>query len=124
MCSPPSTTHSPSCGCRAQEKKLTFRAQVDETIPATLYGDDVNISHIIMNLGSNAIKYTREGTITLTVTWEPQGEDGSLVIHMEDTGVGIRQEDLPYIFQSYGRLDRKANRHIEGTGLGLPSASS
>lgn len=105
---------------RAQEKKLTFRAQVDETIPATLYGDDVNISHIIMNLGSNAIKYTREGTITLTVTWEPQGEDGSLVIHMEDTGVGIRQEDLPYIFQSYGRLDRKANRHIEGTGLGLP----
>ena len=105
---------------RAQEKKLTFRAQVDETIPVTLYGDDVNISHIIMNLGSNAIKYTREGTITLTVTWEPQGEDGSLVIHMEDTGVGIRQEDLPYIFQSYGRLDRKANRHIEGTGLGLP----
>ena len=93
---------------------------MDETIPATLYGDDVNISHIIMNLGSNAIKYTREGTITLTVTWEPQGEDGSLVIHMEDTGVGIRQEDLPYIFQSYGRLDRKANRHIEGTGLGLP----
>ena len=80
----------------------------------------MNISHIIMNLGSNAIKYTREGTITLTVTWEPQGEDGSLVIHMEDTGVGIRQEDLPYIFQSYGRLDRKANRHIEGTGLGLP----
>ncbi len=105
---------------RAQEKKLAFHAQIDETIPATLYGDDVNISHILMNLGSNAVKYTQEGSITLTVTWEPQGEDGILVIHMEDTGMGIRREDLPYIFQSYGRLDRKANRHIEGTGLGLP----
>lgn len=105
---------------RAQEKKLTFHAQVDETIPTTLCGDDVNISHIIMNLGSNAIKYTRTGSITFTVTWEPQEKDGILVIHMEDTGVGIRKEDLPYIFQSYGRLDRKANRHIEGTGLGLP----
>lgn len=104
---------------RAQEKKLDFQARVDETIPATLYGDDVNISHIIMNLGSNAVKYTPQGKITLTVTWEPQGEDGSLVIYMEDTGVGIRREELPYIFQSYGRLDRKANRHIEGTGLGL-----
>lgn len=105
---------------RAQEKKLEFQAQVDETIPTTLYGDDVNISHIIMNLGSNAVKYTQEGTITMTVTWEPQPEDGILVIHMEDTGIGIRKEDLPYIFQSYGRLDSKENRHIEGTGLGLP----
>ncbi|MCI6990492.1 MAG: response regulator [Clostridiales bacterium] len=105
---------------RAKEKKLTFHAQIDETIPSTLYGDDVNISHIIMNLGSNAVKYTQEGSITLTVTWEPQEEDGILVIHIEDTGIGIRREDLPYIFQSYGRLDRKANRHIEGTGLGLP----
>ena len=107
---------------RAQEKKLTFRAQVDETIPNTLYGDDINLTHIVMNLGSNAVKYTQTGTITLTVTWEPdpEGEDGALYIRMEDTGIGIRQEDLPYLFQSYGRLDRKANRHIEGTGLGLP----
>ncbi len=104
---------------RAQEKKLSFVAQVDETIPAVLFGDDVNISHIIMNLGSNAVKYTPEGTVTMTVNWEPGEEDGALVIHMEDTGVGIRQEDMPFLFESYGRLDRKANRHIEGTGLGL-----
>lgn len=104
---------------RAQEKKLTFAARVDETIPATLFGDDVNISHIIMNFGSNAVKYTNTGSVTLVVTWEPEGEDGTLVIHMEDTGVGIRKEDMPYIFRSYGRLDRGANRHIEGTGLGL-----
>ena len=104
---------------RAQEKKLTFAARVDENIPAALFGDDVNISHIIMNFGSNAVKYTKEGSVTLVVTWEPQGADGVLVIHMEDTGVGIREEDMPYIFRSYGRLDRGANRHIEGTGLGL-----
>lgn len=109
---------------RAKEKKLDFLAQVDETIPATLYGDDVHISHIIMNLGSNAVKYTQQGTITMTVTWEPHGGDGALLIHMEDTGVGIRQEDMPYLFRSYGRLDRKANRHIEGTGLGLSIVQS
>ena len=104
---------------RAQEKKLTFTARVDETIPAALFGDDVNISHIIMNFGSNAVKYTNTGSVTLVVTWEPEGEDGILVIHMMDTGVGIREGDMPYIFRSYGRLDRGANRHIEGTGLGL-----
>lgn len=104
---------------RAQEKKLTFTARVDENIPATLFGDDVNISHIIMNFGSNAVKYTNTGSVTLEVTWEPVGEDGVLVIRMKDTGVGIREEDMPYIFHSYGRLDRGANRHIEGTGLGL-----
>ena len=104
---------------RAQEKKLTFTARVDENIPAALFGDDVNISHIIMNFGSNAVKYTNEGSVTLVVTWEPEETDGTLVIHMEDTGVGIRKEDMPYIFRSYGRLDRGANRHIEGTGLGL-----
>ena len=104
---------------RAKEKKLDFLAEIDETIPAALWGDDVHLSHIIMNLGSNAVKYTQQGQITLSVTWEPQEENGILVLHMRDTGVGIRKEDMPYLFRSYGRLDRKANRHIEGTGLGL-----
>ena len=114
---PPRRHHHPAHAGPGEEAGLP--GPVDENIPATLYGDDVNISHIIMNLGSNAVKYTPQGRITLTVSWEPQGEDGSLLIYMEDTGVGIRREELPYIFQSYGRLDRKANRHIEGTGLGL-----
>jgi|GEM_PF-1031925 len=107
-------------GLRAKEKKLEFRAEIDETIPAVLWGDNVHISHIIMNLGSNAVKYTQQGSVTLSVTWEPEaGARGVLVLHMKDTGVGIRQQDMPYLFRSYGRLDRKANRHIEGTGLGL-----
>ncbi len=107
-------------GLRAREKKLDFRAEIDETIPAVLWGDNVHISHIIMNLGSNAVKHTQEGAVTLSVTWEPEaGARGVLVLHMKDTGVGIRREDMPYLFRSYGRLDRKANRHIEGTGLGL-----
>ena len=107
-------------GLRAREKKLDFRAEIDETIPAVLWGDNVHISHIIMNLGSNAVKYTQEGAVTLSVTWVPEaGARGLLVLHMKDTGVGIRREDMPYLFRSYGRLDRKANRHIEGTGLGL-----
>ena len=112
-------------GLRAREKKLDFRAEIDETIPAVLWGDNVHISHIIMNLGSNAVKYTQEGAVTLSVTWEPEaGARGVLVLHMKDTGVGIRREDMPYLFRSYGRLDRKANRHIEGTGLGLTIVQS
>ena len=105
---------------RAQEKGLAFSAQVEETIPATLFGDDVNICHIIMNLGSNAVKYTQAGAVTLSVGWLPgEGERGKLVIHMKDTGVGIRQKDIPSIFRSYFRLEQGGNRRIEGTGLGL-----
>ena len=105
---------------RAQEKGLQFSAQVEETIPATLLGDDVNLCHIIMNLGSNAVKYTPEGSVTLAVGWLPgEGENGSLTIHMKDTGVGIRQQDIPAIFRSYFRLEQGDNRRIEGTGLGL-----
>ena len=110
---------------RAKEKKLDFRAEIDENIPAGLWGDDVHISHIIMNLGSNAVKYTQEGSVTLSVAWEPRDrENGVLVLHMADTGMGIREEDMAHLFQSYGRLDRKANRHIEGTGLGLTIVQS
>lgn len=109
---------------RAQEKNLEFIVQVEEDIPATLFGDSVNLSHIIMNLGSNAVKYTAVGSVTLAVDWEPDGENGALLIHMEDTGAGIRAEDLPYIFRSYDRLEQGGNRHIEGTGLGLPICQS
>lgn len=84
----------------------------------------MNISHIIMNLGSNAIKYTREGTITLTVTWEPQGEDGSLVIHMEDTGVGIRQEDLPISSKAMAGWTAKPTGTLRAPAWACPSASS
>ena len=110
-------------GMRAREKNLDFQAQVSEIIPAVLYGDNVSLSHIIMNLGSNAVKYTPSGSVTMMVGWEDaprDGEDGYLIIHMEDTGVGIRGEDMPYLFESYGRLEDRVNRHIEGTGLGLP----
>ena len=110
-------------GMRAREKELDFVVEVSEDIPSVLYGDNVSLSHIIMNLGSNAVKYTPSGSVTMTVTWETEerdGEDGCLVIHVEDTGVGVKPADMPYIFESYGRLENGANRHIEGTGLGLP----
>lgn len=110
-------------GMRAREKELDFVVEVSEDIPSVLYGDNVSLSHIIMNLGSNAVKYTPSGSVTLTITWETEErdvEDGCLVIHVEDTGVGIKPLDMPYIFESYGRLENGPNRHIEGTGLGLP----
>ena len=106
---------------RAQEKKLTFRAQVDETIPNTLYGDDINLTHIVMNLGSNAVKYTQTGTITLTVTWEPdpEGEDGALYIRMEDTGIGIPKDSQKKIFERFYKTDLSRGKDKKGTGLGL-----
>lgn len=103
-------------GMRAGEKGLDFFAQVEETIPATLFGDGGNLCHIIMNLGGNAVKYTQSGSVTLTVGWAPEG---CLEIHVKDTGVGIRQEDIPSIFRSYFRLEQGNSRPVEGTGLGL-----
>ena len=105
---------------RAQEKGLSIRFSLDETLPRTLYGDDVRIKQIVTNLLTNAVKYTPQGGIEMNVAYERKGgEEISLVISVKDTGMGIRKEDMGKLFENFQRLDEEKNRNIEGTGLGM-----
>ncbi|MCM1251573.1 MAG: response regulator [Clostridium sp.] len=105
---------------RAQEKGLSLTVLVNETLPGTLYGDDVRIKQIVTNLLTNAVKYTPQGGIEMNVTYENAGEGYlSLIISVKDTGMGIKKEDMGKLFESFQRLDEEKNRNIEGTGLGM-----
>lgn len=104
----------------ATEKGLEFRIELSPDLPRELFGDEDRIKQILINLLNNAIKYTAEGSVTLEVTGRP-GDDTSAVIRfvISDTGIGIKKENIPYIFTAFRRVDEDKNRHIEGTGLGL-----
>ena len=105
---------------KAEDKDLWFYINIDENIPSELWGDSKRIHQVIINLLNNAVKYTKEGGVTLSVTGEPlDGDQIMLKIQVTDTGIGIREEDLPKLFRNFERLDLIENRHVEGTGLGL-----
>lgn len=104
----------------ANKKGLDFTMDMDENIPAVLYGDAVRIRGILVNILSNAVKYTRNGSISLTGQLN-KIEHGKAYIEfsVEDTGIGIREEDQGKLFESFLQVDKKVNSGIEGTGLGL-----
>ncbi len=105
---------------RAKRKDLAFSIVNDPNIPAFLYGDEVRIRQIIMNLLTNAVKYTKDGSVTLKFDFENTDEDNiNLIISVKDTGIGISEDNQKYLFDSFKRIDEKTNRNIEGTGLGL-----
>lgn len=105
---------------RANEKELKFNVIVDPDVPSVLYGDEVRIKQVVLNLLNNAIKYTASGTVELRVESEAKGDDHvELTVTVSDTGMGIKKEALPYLFDAFKRVDIEKNRHIEGTGLGL-----
>lgn len=96
-----------------------FDVAVDAALPAKLYGDDLRIRQVLSNLLTNAVKYTRKGTVTFEVAGERDGADVILHFSVRDTGIGIKQEDIPKLFSAFERLDEEKNRDIEGTGLGM-----
>ncbi|MBQ8983894.1 MAG: DegV family EDD domain-containing protein [Lachnospiraceae bacterium] len=105
---------------RAHDKGLAFNVSVDPKVPAVLYGDEVRIKQVIVNLLNNAVKYTKEGSVELHIESSDISEKTvELSISVSDTGMGIKKEALPYLFDAFKRVDEKKNRHIEGTGLGL-----
>jgi signal transduction histidine kinase len=103
-------------------KPIEFKLEIDETIPQKLCGDELRIGQILNNLLSNAFKYTEEGEVRLLVSWERHGDKALLNFAVEDTGRGIKKENLEKLFFEYIQFDTMANRRIEGTGLGLPIA--
>ena len=105
---------------RAAKKGLELALDIDPDIPRTLYGDDMRIRQVVTNLLTNAVKYTPSGSITLRARLVRRGEmDCELFIGVSDTGIGIRDEDIEKLFESFLRLDQERNRGIEGTGLGI-----
>ena len=105
---------------RAKEKGLEFHVNVSPDLPVDLVGDDVRIRQVLINVLNNAIKYTKEGSVSLSVQCGAVTEErANLIFSVEDTGMGIKKEDIPYLFTAFKRVDEEHNRHIEGTGLGL-----
>ena len=105
---------------RAREKGLEFRMDVAPEVPAELIGDDVRIKQILINVLNNAVKYTREGSVTFSVQCgKREGNSVTLIYSVEDTGIGIRKDSIPFLFNAFKRVDEDRNRLIEGTGLGL-----
>lgn len=105
---------------RLGNKPIEFVMEINPKLPAWLYGDEVRVRQIMNNLLSNAVKYTKEGKITLALDFEPEEENRiQLIASVEDTGIGIKEEDMGKLFESFTRIEEERNRNIEGTGLGL-----
>ena len=105
--------------CRAKAKELELLVECADNVPMKLCGDETHIRQIIMNLLTNAVKYTEKGTVKLIVSG--RFTDGGFVLKVDvsDTGIGIAEENLPQLFTQFQRFDLQRNRNIEGTGLGL-----
>ena len=112
---------------KAEDKNLAFNIDVDGGIPTVLHGDEIRIKQVITNILSNAVKYTREGSITFSAGFEKIPDDPESVIlkiSVADTGIGIKPEDMDRLFKAFERIEEKRNRNIEGTGLGMTIAQS
>ena len=105
---------------RAESKGLTFMAHVNSNIPRGLYGDNIRLKQCILNLLTNAVKYTPKGSVMITADYE-NTLDGYIDLHIavKDTGIGIKAEDMDRMFSPFERVDEEKNRTIEGTGLGI-----
>lgn len=104
----------------AAKKGLEFEMDIDKNIPSKLFGDAVRIRGVLVNILNNAVKYTASGTVRFTGVLESV-KDGIAIIKysVQDTGIGIKEENKKLIFESFHQVDRKINSGIEGTGLGL-----
>ncbi len=106
-------------GDRMAKKNLKFTVDCDPELPANLYGDSFRVRQILINLLTNAAKYTKEGSVTYSIKGTLDGDRMKLVFSVKDTGSGIREEDLRKMYGRFERFDLRENRNIEGTGLGL-----
>lgn len=105
---------------RTEDKGLEFVQNIAEDMPRGLYGDEKRTRQILSNLLINAVKYTDKGSVTLNISYEKEDAFNILIkVDVEDTGIGMKKEDMDRLFVPYERADEIRNRNIEGTGLGL-----
>jgi signal transduction histidine kinase/response regulator of citrate/malate metabolism len=103
----------------ATVKSLTFTYDIDDSIPDILFGDEVRIRQILTNIMNNAIKYTPEGWVNIRVERGEREEKAGILFIVADSGMGIKKEDLPSLFEAFRRLDKLKNNAVVGAGLGL-----
>jgi len=105
---------------RLVDKNVDLLLQVDPTLPGKLYGDNLRVRQVLINLANNAVKFTKHGYVQISVSYKKLDEETiSMHVAVKDTGIGIKKEDMNKLFASFQQLDSKRNRNIEGTGLGL-----
>ncbi len=107
---------------RADEKGLVIKLDFDKNTPKLLFGDAVRIKQIIMNILTNAVKYTEKGSVTFSVGFdriEKEPDNVALLVAVKDTGIGIKPEDMDKLFTEFERIEEARNRNVEGTGLGM-----
>lgn len=105
---------------KAEDKHLALTVRVDPAIPHLLFGDEVRVKQCALNILTNAVKYTHEGSVTLNVTHKRTGDDTiALTVQVIDTGIGIKEADVQKLFTAFERIEEERNRTIEGTGLGM-----
>ncbi len=104
---------------KAKDKNLELVFDVDPTIPCEYFGDDKRIRQVLLNILSNAVKYTEKGTVTLKLSCKRDDEKAVLSFSVKDTGIGIKEEDIDKIYDEFQRIDISRNRNVEGTGLGM-----
>ncbi|MDR1651181.1 MAG: response regulator [Synergistaceae bacterium] len=109
---------------KASEKNIDFISHIDPLTPSAVICDDIRLKQVLLNLLNNAVKFTSEGCVSLSVECEPtRGDMVRLTFEVSDTGIGIREGDIALIFQPFAQTDKYINRSLEGTGLGLPIGS-
>ena len=104
---------------RIGDKPLEFKVSIAEDLPPVLYGDQMNVKKILINLLTNAVKYTNQGFVSLDVKCVQTDNVCRLIISVKDSGRGIKQEDIGKLFTKFQRVDEDRNTTVEGTGLGL-----
>ena len=104
---------------RLGDKPIEFKTNFDPTLPKYLYGDQTRVKQVIVNILTNAIKYTKEGWIEFKINSVIKDDWCRLIISVEDTGIGIKQENISKLFNKFERIEQDDNVTIEGTGLGL-----
>lgn len=110
---------------RIKKTELELKLEIDPRLPKGMYGDDFRIKQVILNLLTNAVKYTEKGSVTLSISGTEIGKEYIMLdVKISDTGIGIRDADIDKLNMSFQRLDEKRNRNIEGTGLGIAIVTS
>lgn len=105
---------------RAEKKGLSFAVNSSPDLPSILYGDEIRIKQVVTNILTNAVKYTQRGFVALSVEFQKKDEKTILLkVSVQDSGIGIKEEDIKKLFCAFERIEEKRNRTIEGTGLGM-----